>query len=430
MAKTIKILLVDDIAEVRENVRKLLAFEQDFEVIGSAGRGQEGIKLARELEPDIIIMDINMPDIDGISATQQVKQDLPAVGVIMMSVNSDRDYLRRAMNAGASDFLTKPANMDDLYSTIRSVYKLQAQARQLQEMLKKGGVTAPQPETPTKAGDGNRAGNILVCFSPKGGVGTTTVATNLASALMRGNMEVLMVDADIQFGNVNTFLNVQPQSTISDIVENVDDFDVELFRNILVAHGSGLKVLLGPQRPEEADGVYKNAGALSYILNTVRGHYDFIVVDTASRLDDMNANLMDIATQILLISTPTLPSVTGTRFILDLMDETYNDRSKIKLILNQTLDERTHKNLTIPQEKIVRFLKHDVYAAIPKEEKLILQAIMRGIPVVTAERDTSRSPVREMLLLADNIRNELMGEANVDDEDPSAQKKGRFGGLF
>lgn len=429
MASEIKILLVDDIAEVRENVKKLLAFEQDFEVVGSAGRGREGIKLAKELQPDIIIMDINMPDIDGIAATQEVKRFLPATGVIMMSVNSDRDYMRRAMTAGASDFLTKPANMDDLYSTIRSVYQALEPARQLRSRIETGGGLGPDLDKVTNESAGNRNGHIIVCFSPKGGVGTTTIATNIASGLMRGNLKVLLVDGDIQFGNVATFLNIQAQSTIADIITNVNDMDVDLFENILVTHGSGLKVLLGPRRPEDAEGVYANPSGLADILNTIRSHYDFIVIDTASRLDDLNAALLDIADSIFLIATPTLPAVTSCRFILDLLEETYQDSNKIKLILSQTIEEKRGQQLTIPEEKIVRFLKHEIYGSIPKEEKIILQAIVKGIPVIAAERDESRSPTRELLQLANKIRAESLGDDNVVDN-TEVEKKGRFGGLF
>ena len=69
----IKVLIVDDIAETRENIRKLLQFEADFEIVGAARNGQEGIDLANELKPDVILMDINMPDIDGITATEMIQ---------------------------------------------------------------------------------------------------------------------------------------------------------------------------------------------------------------------------------------------------------------------------------------------------------------------------------------------------------------------
>src|SRR5689334_9581438 len=118
-SEKIKTLIVDDIAETRENVRKLLQFESDVEVVGAARTGKEGIQLAQELDPDVILMDINMPDIDGISATDQIRQRAPHIQVVILSVQGDQNYMRRAMLAGARDFLTKPPMGDELISAIR-----------------------------------------------------------------------------------------------------------------------------------------------------------------------------------------------------------------------------------------------------------------------------------------------------------------------
>ncbi|MEM6528914.1 MAG: response regulator [Chloroflexota bacterium] len=433
MADPIRILLVDDIAEVRENVAKLIRFEQDFEVVGSSGSGRDGIKLAKELEPDIIIMDINMPDIDGISATQEITRALPAVGVIMMSVNSDRDYLRRAMMAGAKDFLTKPAKMDDLYGTIRHVYKIQEGPRRQAQAIKNGAY-APIQDT-TEKGDGERDGHIVACFSPKGGVGTTTIAINLASSLMSPDTKVLLVDADIQFGDIGVFLNLQAQSTLADIIENANDLDVEYFENIVVTHPSGVKVLLGPPRPEFAEQVYSTPGNVIEILNQVRYSYDFIIIDTASRLDELTVSICDMATSILLVSTPTLPSIRNVRNALDLFDQLYEtDADKVKLVLSQVHDERRGQRVTISQEKIESFLKRPTYASIPSEERAVLQAIVKGIPVIAADRNTDRPPVRELLELGRRVHVDLTGDVIVDEAEDEKGAGGlgnlmnRFGG--
>lgn len=74
-----RVLIVDDIAETRENIRKLLQFEADVEVVGAARSGKEGIQLALELNPDVVLMDINMPDVDGITATETIRQKNPSV---------------------------------------------------------------------------------------------------------------------------------------------------------------------------------------------------------------------------------------------------------------------------------------------------------------------------------------------------------------
>jgi len=97
----IKVLLVDDIAETRENIRKLLQFEADFEIVGAARNGQEGIDLAKELQPDVILMDLNMPDMDGITATETIRGEVPYSQIVILTVQSDPNYMRRAMLAGA-----------------------------------------------------------------------------------------------------------------------------------------------------------------------------------------------------------------------------------------------------------------------------------------------------------------------------------------
>src|SRR5262245_29390746 len=108
MADTIRVLIVDDIAETRSHLAKLLGFQPDIEVVGSAASGAEALELAVRLTPDVVLMDINMPDIDGITATEQLVLRAPRAAVIMMSVQGEADYLRRSMLAGAREFLVKP----------------------------------------------------------------------------------------------------------------------------------------------------------------------------------------------------------------------------------------------------------------------------------------------------------------------------------
>src|SRR6476620_12535850 len=125
----IGVLIVDDIADTRENFSKLLLFERDIEVTGTAGSGPEAIEMCRKLRPDVVLMDINMPEMDGIKAAEILSTELPGIGIIMMSVQSEQDYMRRAMLAGAREFLVKPCSGDDLIRSIRHVYKLEAGKR-------------------------------------------------------------------------------------------------------------------------------------------------------------------------------------------------------------------------------------------------------------------------------------------------------------
>src|SRR5919198_667407 len=113
----IRILIVDDIADTRDNLAKLIGFEPDMEVAGTADGGQAAVNLAKKERPHVILMDINMPDMDGITATEIISNTVPESPIIMMSVQGEQDYLRRSMLAGAREFLVKPFSADALHQT-------------------------------------------------------------------------------------------------------------------------------------------------------------------------------------------------------------------------------------------------------------------------------------------------------------------------
>src|SRR5512139_1558091 len=114
-----RVVIVDDIAETRENIRKLLQFEPNVEVVGVARTGREAIDIAKDVKPDVLLMDINMPDMDGIAATEIIRKMVPFTQIVILSIQNDPNYMRRAMLAGARDFLTKPPTIDELNSAIR-----------------------------------------------------------------------------------------------------------------------------------------------------------------------------------------------------------------------------------------------------------------------------------------------------------------------
>ena len=185
MADQIRVLIVDDIPETRDHLAKLLGFESDIEVVGTAASGREAIEVAAKLTPDVVLMDINMPDMDGISATERLSAEVPAAAVVMMSVQGEADYLRRSMLAGAREFLVKPFSSDELTSSIRQVY-----TREQDKLTRIAGLPAAstastavavRPAVTPEREDGE-PGRVVAVFGPKGGVGRTTLAVNLAVA--------------------------------------------------------------------------------------------------------------------------------------------------------------------------------------------------------------------------------------------------------
>ncbi len=419
----IRVIIVDDIPETRENLKKLLAFEPDIDVIGTASTGREGLELAKEKKPDIILMDINMPDMDGIQATELINKAVPTAGVVMMSVQSEADYLRRAMLAGARDFLTKPIAGDELYATVRRVHELTPRAT-AQTMAAAAGPTGPI--TPF-----GRAGHIVMVYSPQGGAGKTTIASNVSAALMREGTKVLLVDCDLQFGDVGVFLNLQAQNTISDLVKSAsleDELDLDLVENILVKHDSGLKVLLSPLSPEDAEAV--SSDGVLQLLSKLKNQFDFIVVDTNTRLDDLNLGLFDLADRILLVTNPSLPALKNTRIILNLMDALNYTEEKTMLVFNKVnLDYERNKVVPVVSAFEAK-LKRQALLSIPSDERKVLAALTRGTPVIAA-KDRNTSPAKEFIALADALRSSLTPETTPQPAQAEPAKSGsRLSRLF
>jgi pilus assembly protein CpaE len=402
--EVIKVLIVDDIPDTRENLRKLLAFESDIQVVGVAGTGREAVQLASEVKPDVVLMDINMPDMDGITATKAINTAVRTAAVVIMSVQSEPGYLRQAMLAGARDFLTKPISSEELYTTIRRVYERNEPVRQQEAQMApsarptKADATKKEPMSPIVG-----AGHVIVIYSPQGGVGTTTVATNVASALMRPDTRVLLMDCDLQFGDVDAFLNLQSQLNISDLTKTEGDLDQEMIDNVLVTHGSGLKVLVAPSHPEQAYDIASES--VKQLLVMLAGGYDFVIVDTPTQYDDMTLKLFDIAEKIVLVANPTIPSIRNARKMLDIFDNLEKPSGlsdKVLFVLNRVVNEKERGHGTVPTASIENHLKHKVVGAIPLDERSVLTSVNQGVPLVAKQK--SRSPGKELVTLAEFIR--------------------------
>src|SRR3979411_804090 len=143
MIEPIKVLIVDDIPSTLDNLQKLLSFEPDIQVVGTAVNGKEAIEQAKRSGPDIVLMDVNMPIVDGIQATETLAQEVPTSPVIIMSVQGERDYLRRAMQSGAREFLIKPFSGDELIARIRPLYQLEQKKESFLAKTTAGAEKAP-----------------------------------------------------------------------------------------------------------------------------------------------------------------------------------------------------------------------------------------------------------------------------------------------
>jgi len=152
---TIRILLAEDHVVVRQGTRQLLEREPDFEIVGEAGDGEETVRLASQLKPDVVIMDVAMPKLSGIEATKQIKANLPATIVLVLTGYDYDEYIFSLLEAGAAGYLLKDVSGDELIDAIRAVYAGEPMfhPRVLRKLMSRfsSPVAGPAPARPVEA---------------------------------------------------------------------------------------------------------------------------------------------------------------------------------------------------------------------------------------------------------------------------------------
>ncbi|MBI1878303.1 MAG: response regulator [Chloroflexi bacterium] len=390
----IRILIVDDNPDTRENVGRLLYFEKDMEVIGQAINGRQGLDMSIKHKPHIVLMDINMPDMDGITATREMGLIAPFSQVIIMSVQAEQHYMRQAMAAGARDFQPKPFTADELVSCIHRVYKLAMPVyRQLEAAEQSQIQSAGQPQVEIKQGEG---APVIAVYSPKGGIGTSTIAANLAVALQQEQGDTVLMDADLQFGDILVHLNTKATRTVSDLIQN-GELDAELVPEITLTHNSGLKLLLAPSQPELADAITPQM--VSEIIKSLKKNFKIVVIDTSSQLNDKTLVVLDNADYILVVTTPELPAIKSAKLFLELTDQLEFSSKQLGVMINRA---------TLPggvsPEKIEKALKLSQAYRIPYDPKMHL-AINRGVAI--SQQEPSAPSAQAVTYLAQDLWQKL-----------------------
>ncbi len=390
MAQRIKVFIADDMIELRSNVRRMLSNFDNIRVVGEAGDGEEALAQIREVSPHIVLMDINMPKLDGLKATEMLAKERPNIQVVIMSIQSEQEYFRRAMKAGAKDFLTKPFSSNDLADTILNVFN---------KWVK---------DTPEAFVEEQKA-QVLTFFSTKGGVGKTTLSTNLAVSLAKLGKKTLLIDASLQFGDVAITLNQKSNKNIYCIVEGGhDEISSDTIEKNVVKHPSGLDLLLAPIEPAFSEAI--KAQHIKQILDCLSPAYQFILFDTAPHIGDLELAILDRTDLVLLVATLEISSLKNTKLCLKTFSDIKFDTNKIKLVLNKDFP-----NAGIGAKDIEAGLAIPLFATVPMETETAQQALNQGEPFVVKSSGSS---------LAKAVQNMARTIISPEGEAPAAAKQG------
>nr|WP_239551116.1 response regulator [Halanaerobacter jeridensis] len=380
--------MADDVAETRENVRKLIELEQNIVVIAEAVDGKDVIEKAKKLKPDIILMDINMPKIKGIKATEIINREVPESSIIMMSVQEEQNYLRKAMMVGAREYLIKPFSDDELINVIKQVYELDAKKEQ--SLLERQG----------------RQEKVVSVFSSKGGVGKTLLATNLAVVLQQQkDLDVVLVDLDLQFGDADVLLDLSPKITIADAVKELASLTPDNIDDYLLSYDNGLHVLNSPLRPEEAEMI--GGQEFEALIDILKEKFNYIIIDTPQSFSEPVLTALDNSDLILLIAMLDLSTIKNVKLSLEVMEELDYPKDSIKLILN-----RYSEKIGINIEDLEKTLGYDVDLKIPSHGEMTVNSINTGQPFVVSkpQSDLARQIIKLANLVTGDENNKAAGK--------------------
>src|SRR6476660_2580957 len=422
MADQIRVLIVDNIPETRDHLTKLLGFESDIEVVGSAASGREAIEMATKLNPDVVLMDINMPDMDGIAATEQLSATVPTAAVVMMSVQGEADYLRRSMLAGAREFLVKPFSSDELTASIRQVYSREREKySRMAEMAPAAPLGSAAGGSSGTPGEPGEPGQVIAIFSPKGGVGRTTLAVNLAiAAATELGRRVVLVDGSFQFGDVGVLLNLNPKNkSIADLVPELEQagHEVESIDTFVINHSAGIRVLLAPPTPEMAELI--TPSGIKRVIEALRLTHDLVVVDCTAFFNDTTLAILDAADVILTMLSLEITSIKNMRLFLEVANQLGYENDKVRLVLN-----RADSALGIRVADVEHSIGRKVDDTIVSDGRSGVYALNRGVPFFLSNREAQVS--QDILRLAKSVTGERSHVAATDDARKASQKKSLF----
>lgn len=380
---------MDDSATVRETLGVLIESQPDMELVGSAASGQEAVRRAAELQPDIVLMDIHMPDLDGIQATWLVSSRAPHGAVIMVTSEERIDFLQKAMSAGAQGYVLKPfGNGTQLFQTIRDVHGRSA-ARRMQAL------GAPPMDSKFRP----RIGKRIVVVGVKGGVGATTIAVSLALQLReRTQRSVALFDADFLGGDCALHLDLQPDRSVLDLVPHIDALDAGLIDQVMGKHRTGLHVLARPANPEQAEVL--TADSVRTVGSSLAQMYDDVVIDAVLTYDDRMLAVLDLADLYVVPVTPHLGTLRSARHFLQIARTLGYPDDRMQFVLNRA------SNLAgLTPDDIATLLGARTFHQIPSGGAEVSRAANTGRPLVLHQPKSTVG--RALVSLADQVRHRV-----------------------
>ena len=343
----------------------LKQFGESVKVVGSVADFVEGIRLIQTANPMVVILGVY----NAATCTEEIKHILskfPQTSVFVTSADKSSDLILSTMRAGAVEYLLEPVEATDLAEGLQKVGRLWL----------------------TKPAESSQSGRIISVYNPIGGMGTTTVAVNLAATIAANGGKVALVDLNLYSGDVSSFLDVNPAYTLSSVTSNVARLDASFLMSVMTKHASGVYVLTEPLEVDEALDITPEQ--IVRVLALLKGVFSHIVIDTGGSIAGCNQTVFESSDYIHFNTVLSLPSLKNAKRYLTALEKKGLRKDKVKLVVNRYL---SRADIQIADAEKV--LDHKVFITIPNEYNDVIASINKGTPIVGM---VPRSPVSKAIV--------------------------------
>ena len=349
-----RILFVEDEDPVRKMIAGFLE-RRGYEVL-AVKDGIEALQAIRGAMPDLVVTDVNMPNMNGLELTRRLRghHRTARLPIVMLSAMKDESDVLAGYAEGADEYAPKPIELSVLVAKIETLLR------------RAGGPGGP------------RARGRLFMFIPgKGGVGTTTLAGNVAAALAGdGRGRVSILDLNFEFPAAAMFFNMRPRHTLADLSDGngrPDQEDFEMF--VSRDPRTGVEIVTGADVPERAELV--TIPAVNLAIDRLRERSEIVLADSPPSFSERNLTALDLAEMVCLVTSPHLPAIKATLDWMKVLQKIEFPEGRLALVVNQT----TPKGF--PVQDIERVFKRRLDAVIPYSD-LFDQCANDGHPLVAA----------------------------------------------
>lgn len=352
-----KVMLVSKQDAFINKMRQLINAD-DIVIAADAPGGATAMEKIENITPDILIINSGRNDTEALNLAERITQNRPRIFVILVVEDLSVETLQAANAAGVHNVITMPENSKEICDYIRMIHT--AESNRLAALTENTQVTW--------------ISKCITVFGSKDGLGKTSVATNLAIKLAEHRRKVALVDLDLEFGDVHTFMDINPKDTIAELAQDFYSPTIDAIRSYMTVHPSGVHVLCAPKSPEYADVV--SAECVSTILSLLRSYYDFVIIDTASNFSEVTLTAIESASTVLMLTGMDVSTLKNSKAALSVL-ESLKQNSKVRVVVNRAME-----GSTITVDDVMRVVEAPMAAYIPNDYNTAVSALNRGEPFV------------------------------------------------